>query len=392
MASPGGAWVTMPNHYVFQSSGNTVVQHSEDVETAGWRKRLAKGDIINNPFLVKQVFSYPYPPTTIYTETTNLHYGQPYGYKRTGTCIPFQDGSGYAPDFLGTVDLPGLLEFRASKLSEAMTTARANVSEVDMLALASAAEFGKTVDFVAETLRRVHRILKALRKFNTQALKKEITPKALAQRYLEFRYALRPMYYDVKNAVRALNANTAPVRRKYRGGSAGHLEHSDVVYDRAFFFESLCDVKRTITYDVSVKAGILCDVDVDALSTFGLNQSLETMWELLPLSFIFDWFINIGESLAALTPNADIRQRASWVTVKEHYTMTNEAFNIRTAASPTIWTNTRVCNASPFKAKHEEFLLVREVDPVTSTYLHSKLNVDVFKILDLCLILKQMLR
>jgi len=40
-----------------------------------------------------------------------------------------------------------------------------------------------------------------------------------------------------------------------------------------------------------------------------------TAWELIPFSFVVDWFVNFGDYIQALTPKLGIKGLSSWTTV-----------------------------------------------------------------------------
>jgi hypothetical protein len=46
---------------------------------------------------------------------------------------------------------------------------------------------------------------------------------------------------------------------------------------------------------------------------WGVDQPLESIYELIPFSFILDWFFNFGNWIAMWTGNAGISPLASWI-------------------------------------------------------------------------------
>lgn len=137
---------------------------------------------------------------------------------------------------------------------------------------------------------------------------------------MEFRYALRPLFYDTLQIIDAANASAIATRQTYRG----FQKHSDSVTangtysltaDRKFNWQ------QTSIRSVDVRAGVLCQVEeLSTLNIWGGYAIAETVWELIPFSFIIDWFFNVGQTIASWTPNAGLRTLASWYTVLEtHY-------------------------------------------------------------------------
>jgi hypothetical protein len=311
------------------------------------------------------------------------------GYKWDGTTVPFSYFGGYTPTaLLELEDVSALNALKQDVYNLAVTQAHANIDESEILALASMAESGKTVQSMLSIMGRLIRIAKAARKLEVKTIMKELSPKEAANRWMELRYAVRPMVYDVNGILSALQKKREVARRTYRGWASDSLSHTDSVPDQGFFYECTVDVNRKIEYEVSAREGVLCDVTIDELTIFGVDQLAESLWELIPFSFIVDWFANVGDTIAALTPDAGVKQRASWVTVRENITALNSSGQIRNNSS---WpTSTVTCGA--FEWGYKEQVLERFVDPSVSTWPQFKLRLDGFKLLDLGIIARQILR
>lgn len=69
--------------------------------------------------------------------------------------------------------------------------------------------------------------------------------------------------------------------------------------------------------NTEISAGVICDAKVGGYpDTFGLSQVLETAWELTPLSWLVDYFLNTGNYLAAMRGDTYWTVTCSWTTVK----------------------------------------------------------------------------
>lgn len=71
----------------------------------------------------------------------------------------------------------------------------------------------------------------------------------------------------------------------------------------------------------TIKAGAICRIDVDItmptihyLNSLGLLNPLSLGWELIPFSFVIDWFLPIGQALSALTADLGLRFKSGSVT------------------------------------------------------------------------------
>ena len=117
-------------------------------------------------------------------------------------------------------------------------------------------------------------------------LKKNLdeTASALADVWLNYRYNIMPNVYLIEGALDSIDNKTNVFARW-----SEKLKHtlSFPYYDNVILIEERAFIKRRF--------------DVARLSnSFSLNPFL-TAWELVPLSFVVDWAVNIGNAIAALT-------------------------------------------------------------------------------------------
>jgi len=396
-------WKTMSTRLVYtQPTWNTQLQRSlhytdaieeyiEDIPTPNFAKQISNGAIINNPF--KKTTRKTIHPNivNIHHRTTQLDHGVPCGYDWQGLQVPFH-GYPKAPlievEINGTVD-PECAAMKANVYNLAVTSAHANVNESEMLWMATVAESRKSVESMSAILFRVIKLARNIRKLNIRGILDELKPKELAERYMEVRYAVRPLLYDAANLVAALEKKRGVERQTYRGYASDSLSRTDSVGEWQTFYETVTSINRSFEYEVSAKAGVLCDVVIDEVTVFGVDKFVETMWELTPFSFIVDWFANVGDTIAALTPNAGVNQLASWVTLKETSKATNSSGSTR---STTNWPYENISTLGAFSYGYEEQVLERFKDPTISLWPQSKLRLDGYKLLDLGIILRGILR
>jgi hypothetical protein len=113
--------------------------------------------------------------------------------------------------------------------------------------------------------------------------------------------------------------------------------------------------------------------------------------ELLPWSFVVNWFVNVADYVAAHTPNAGVRQRASWVTVKETYTQTIQKGLSRSIVD-TLGYKKVSLDLPPMDVRREELVLERIVDPALSTWPMVDLHLDMYKLTDLGIMMKKLFK
>lgn len=378
-------------------AGENISETTQDMINENYRRRIQDGAIINSPYYhAKTTLTYPVPLAYQYEIRDKTGYGTSCGLHTPSQVHRMIDRyEGIARPNLGSyveIDASARAAKRQEILNLAVTQAHANIDESEMLAWATVYESGKTMESIKAILWRAYKILRNVRRLHIRELAEELSPKEVANRYMEARYAIRPLLYDMRGAVNALNKSRGHTRRTYRGFAEGRIDLSGTQTTVASGLTYLNGVwTRKSEYVVSAKAGVLCDVDVTEISVLGIDHLVESAWELVPFSFIADWFSNIGDWIAAHTPNAGVRQRASWVTVKEIYTKTRQSVSYSLSGLPSS-KETYSISVPTYKVTSEELVLTREVDPAVSTFPQVQMNLDVFKITDLGIIMKNLFR
>lgn len=121
------------------------------------------------------------------------------------------------------------------------------------------------------------------------------TAKAAADAWLEWRYGWRTLLYDMEDAAEAYNT---PVRDLFIEGRAGaSFALSEYISTPTYTYHCTWDNVTQLNYDLSVRANVVLHYDM--ASTNVLASPLVTAWELIPYSFIADWFVSAGEAIAA---------------------------------------------------------------------------------------------
>lgn len=382
---------TLGQTYTVNGESPSAAQVTEDIPTRGYKRLSAAGAIVNSPFLSTITKVTPVPVTSISKRVTYLYKSTnpvdeyEVGWNWAGTIIPF--AGQLLPAFLEMETQHTGMKARVSSL--AVTAAHANVDVSTMLAGASIAESGKTVAFLANSMKRAISIGRAVRKLELQRLRKEISVKEFQDRYMEYRYAVRPLVYDVQGVLKAAKQRKGKFRKTFRATEKDSYAYEDVVLNKPVFHETNVDVNRSYKYTVSARAGILCDVNIDAYNTMGLDRPLQTAWELIPFSFIIDWFANVGDVIGAHAPKAGIIQLASWVTTKETIVVKNSPVNAVSTTPPFYSSASNSVAVGKCDYGYEVTTLSRVPSPALSTFPSLKVNLDAYKLTDLSIILRK---
>jgi len=203
-------------------------------------------------------------------------------------------------------------------LGEAYNSARARLAEkVNNMSVNLAQAFGErrqTADLMISTASRVAEAARALRhgrlgdftralslsnvsKSAWKRVQKTPIDKRLAHHWLEFQYGWKPLLQDLYGAAELLAQHS---QERYTTSNTGTASSRSVYFDKGspgFSPETLSRVntrtKLSLTYamDSASKAG---------LASTGISNPALLAWELLPYSFVVDWFVPVGNYLQAL--------------------------------------------------------------------------------------------
>lgn len=293
----------------------------QDVVVPNFKARQAKGEIFVNA-LNSQAFQSLHQPCFAHSKgywgyngycESVLQWMYPSISGEPMTWLQFQE---FLDDFQGERDV-------------ATTKAWSNVDVSEMQALASLGEMPETLKWIGSLYIRMAHLIrmfskKQLRRQLVKQLKRLSNKQKLTAAtdnvsnfWLEFRYAVRPLVFEMTQAVAALKAALDTAQRFTARGY-------NLVEE---------DSKNTVTWDVSpylsmpvelqyarksnYRAGVLyrLEAEINKLaSVWGLNQGFETFWELTPFSFIIDWFFTIGDVISSWNVTSGILTLGSWIT------------------------------------------------------------------------------
>lgn len=324
---PAPVWTNVPD-----CSGERVWMR--DIVTPDFRKRSALGEIINTPMgRVSESRAYNSMGPTFQTVVNGITY---WGELRGG---PWTANLPSEKTLL-TREIPGW----TSLAGTVRTKALARVAKPDFEGLVSLGELRETLGYLRNPFKTG---LKLARVFEGKAatlrrrygIAPGVTPprgslawKELQNLYLEFRYGVRPLVKEVESLLSVLEGmKKRPERQTFRAWDVGQYNdtwsvpgnYSGIIHQTTFKYE------RTVT----VRAGLLYEYQrgiTSAQDQWGLHLSQlpSATWELLPLSFVVDWGLNVADFIAALTPAFGMNRLAEWTwsEVKEQITAEHRGY------------------------------------------------------------------
>lgn len=309
---------------------NETYEEMTDVVTPRYKQISANGGIVNSPMSKVKTITrdnlcyYKY----LYSWEKWYELPPPDDPGQWGTFYHAYEGVFPSSDYLDVAnDLPQLPSYdEQAKIDQAVAKAWAATDVTELQSLVTLAEGKKTVLSLISIFTRLIKILKKIKRLDIKGLMNELSAKELSDRYMELRYALRPLVYEVKGVAAALQteAGTKPNRLTFRGITTYQDDDVSTVTIPVTYsnFAGVWDydIVRTTKWErnISVRAGVLTQLEqLNSLNIWGMTQPVESLWELVPFSFVVDWFFNVGDVLSAWTPNYGLKALASWYVVEK---------------------------------------------------------------------------
>jgi len=324
-------------YLAYESSGVMT-----DVVTPNFKKRSAAGEIINSPMTK---LSYKFFCTPNFTQDTNkpesvnavTHFNvKSVNVTSAGKSVYFE--TLYVPidPRLHNADVPTAKLTAIARntyfpdvRSIALGKARDKLQKADFDMLVEAVEMPKTLQYLTTVILRVLKMMRLLKKGEWR----KIAPKAwkklkrdptllftlMAEAWLEVRFAIRPLVFTIEGIVKYLAKETPTDDRVTVRGHNSQENSGDHVYTDIFGYRYEFSCRHT----QDARSGILSRVlFASKVEDFGLLNFTRTAWEVVPFSWLSDYFISISNLLYYVTPNVGVEELADWVTFNETVNIT----------------------------------------------------------------------
>lgn len=308
------------NEYTHKAYGK--VETMNDQVTPDFRKVQAKGGIVNT-----QMSKYLDARDVV--GGTGGFYGTTPSVVTTGV-----NTDDYTGDYLTRhYGVPTMLDVPAAQMANmktaAATKALAGVDKPDVQGQVFMAELVKTLTMLRNPMQALFAFIEGWKKRNANRRYKggaKFVPSA-AGCWLELRYGWRPFLMEMEAILKSLRGGSVMGRKTSRGIATYN--------DRQFVVGTFItgstehDISHERTVEATVRSGILYDSEMDIVDQFGFSWSdiPMTAWELVPFSFVVDWFLKVGDFLGALTPRGGVVYLAKFesVAVKQQTVRTHLA-------------------------------------------------------------------
>lgn len=309
---------------------NQWSETTDDVVHGNFQRRSARGDIVSGPF-TRTYDSRSWHPVPVNQEYVYTYVVWNWGMPEVMTSgigwagsVPAQvlmqtQGANYAytePTLFPVSDT--LLGDMADK---AHISCKAGVSDSAVNLGENLSEFRQTVDLlkkIAVFSGKVGSVVDSRAKIATlKPTKGNI--RAATDAWLSYRYGLRPLVGELTGLLEYLTSAYAP---RYTSRA------TEIHYDREIGDESVHWIPgdlpsgyvfRQATKDlkVVVTSGAMYafeNRDAERLMAFGWNDLWTLGWELVPYSFVIDWFFRVGDWLKAFAPTVGVSVLNRWTT------------------------------------------------------------------------------
>jgi hypothetical protein len=306
-----------------------------DVVVPGYKKRSAKGEVFFNEMSKQTVINtidlgnrgyiertQCTPPLTAYFDGTRST-----GFFAYNTRLALGlDSDSFARDLVqGSQNIVSSSDYQDA-LKEVGTKVAAERGRGPINMYEDIAEYKQTLGTAGQILEQIRGIVSKIPL--TQL-------KAASSAYLLYRYGIAPLVKDLLVAYEALEV----IRQKTRQTTRASVELSGFSRDDSFL--TLGHVAFDVKYDTGIQKTDVVNIRAMSYDEYTTSQSFEsglslknlilTPWDLIPLSFVADWFLNIGDLLASQVPAFGFKQLGAALTVTR--TITTQYFPSRTYAT-----------------------------------------------------------
>lgn len=185
----------------------------------------------------------------------------------------------------------------------------------------------RTITQISGDLTKLLLSLKSQFGRNVMRRARSISPKKLLKHYdkqlrrfggewMNYRYGIMPLVYSLQDIMKIMDQGEAVRTRKRR--IINPYDTGQTLPDSGATYRV-----KTVTGQAIVRGEVFqyfTSAEKARLARVGMNP-LVTAWELIPYSFVFDWFVNVGSYIAAATCQNWAQKKYACLSIKRDYTI-----------------------------------------------------------------------
>lgn len=169
------------------------------------------------------------------------------------------------------------------------------------------AEYRQSMGMILNRVIQLTRFARAVNRFDFKSASRHLgldhiprgvkaKSKALANNWLEYHFGWEPLVKDIGSSVDLLQS--PPKRRKIKGSAQVPIKDHSKVYSGDWWHRHDLDGHAGVTIRAEVE---ISNPNLFLANQMGFTNPLVIAWELVPFSFVVDWFVNVGDVLSSFT-------------------------------------------------------------------------------------------
>jgi hypothetical protein len=302
-----------------------------------YKDEIVKGDHRSNYWYDSRGFNVLQNVPSV-VENTNRY--EEYTYLRDGVWDPHwapvhyveRYTRHYAPDNYTPGQLGGFGQnpddpYKGNVFASSLTKALNGLNKDSLQTGADLGEGRETLGMIASNASQIARALLAARQGNWGAIpgilgmnrRDVLNGKFLSNQWLQYQYGWKPLFGSLHDSVEKFMSPANPTPQLLI--SKGFAGHESTVTKNSLFDNSV----STLSIKQQAKTVLIAEIARPGLrkaAEWGLVNPASVAWELVPFSFVVDWFVPVGNVLSAATDTAGLTFKAGYSNTKTTNTWT----------------------------------------------------------------------
>lgn len=258
-------------------------------------------------------------------------------------------------------------ELETRMIDRAVVSVYAKMKSPKFDGLTNLGELKETVKGMLNPLSGMKGILKKVTKSNRKSYRKKSSENTYLEhvngQWLEYRNSLMPLVLTVQDGLEAATWQLKGSGYMTQVTHAGERTTYPAVFNALERRHWYIPVQFNLSteHDVRVGAALASRLKIDENNFWGLSlmDVPSTAWELVTLSFVVDWFFNVGDWIRAVTPDPARTVLSSSVSIRRKRVTRLELTHYLANERPEYWRSFSKNNV----AVREEAVLVRYLNP-----------------------------